>query len=123
MGYCTVDRDSNISNDVRVCSSDIEDSVVKTIYTDGKGLHVIDNHNCDTWVDTTGSIENNLDNLGYKIEEIEREYENQLQRQKVHISRGDRITGHRIHGRSRKVTIPKGCFRNQKGIKSVPITT
>ena len=118
MGYCT--GDSNISNDVRINYSNIQDSVVKTIYSDGKGLHVIDNHNCDTWVDTTGSIE---DKSSYKIEEIEREYENQLQRQKVHISRGDRIAGHRIHGRSRKVTIPKGCFRNQKGIKSVPITT
>jgi len=122
MSYCTVDRNSNISNDVRVTSSDIEDSVIKTIYSDERGLHVIDNHNCD-WIDTTSSIEDNLDNLGYKIEEIEREYENQLQRQKVHISRGDRITGHRIYGRGRKVTIPKGCFRNQKGIKGMPITT
>ena len=120
MGYCTINRDSNVSTDVKINSSDIEDNVVKAIYSDGKNLHVIDNHNCDIWIDTTSSIEDSLD---YKIKEIEKEYENQLQRQKVHISRGGRITGHRVYGRNRKVAISKRCFRNPQGIKSVPTAT
>ena len=55
------------------------------------------------------SIEDDLNNL-------KEEYENKLQREKVHIRRGDNLTGRRIHGRGRKIAISKGSFRNKKGI-------
>ena len=104
-----------------IFASDIQDGVVKNIYADDRGtLHVIDNRNCETWLDTGVALK---DELEIKLKEIEKNYENQLQRQKVHISRGDRITGHRVHGRNRKVAIPKRCFRNSQGIKGMPTAT
>ena len=55
-----------------------------------------------------------------EIESIKKEYENKLQRQKVHISGGGRVKGSRIHGRRCKVTIPKRSFRNKKSITGFP---
>ena len=55
-----------------------------------------------------------------EIESIKEEYENKLQRQKVHISGRGRVKGSRIHGRRCKVAIPKRSFRNQKGITGFP---
>ena len=55
-----------------------------------------------------------------EIESIKEEYENKLQRQKVHISGGGRVKGSRIHGRRCKIAIPKRSFRNQKGITGFP---
>ncbi|MBR1748789.1 MAG: hypothetical protein IJ743_03230 [Bacilli bacterium] len=61
-----------------------------------------------------------IDTLDDKLNRIQKEYENQLQRKAVHIGRGDKLTGRRIHGRGRKVAIRKGSFRNEKGIIGEP---
>jgi hypothetical protein len=64
-----------------------------------------------------------IDELTYKLKEIEEKYENQLQRTKVHISRGGRVTGSKIHGRRYKVTVSKRSFRNQASIIGCPSGT
>ena len=58
--------------------------------------------------------------INNEIEKIKEEYENRLQKQKVHISGGDRIQGNRIYGRRRTVAIRKRSFRNKKGIIGSP---
>ena len=64
-----------------------------------------------------------IDELTYKLKEIEDEYKNQLQRTKVHISGGGRVTGSKIHGRRHKITVPKRSFRNQTSIIGCPSGT
>ena len=64
-----------------------------------------------------------INELTYRLKETEEKYENQLQRTKVHISGGGRVTGSKIHGRRHKITVPKRSFRNQTSIIGCPSGT
>ena len=103
-----------------VCSD--SGDIIVTKYSDGTIGIGLDKYNVGNFVKNiyTESSSSVIDELTYKINLIEKEYENQLQRQKIHISRGDGINGNRILGRRHKIAIPKRYLRNQEGIKGCP---
>ena len=106
------------SNDplITVCNSECGTA---DLYVDKNAL--IDGDAMRSKLDSTkAEVINEID---YKLNLVKNEYENQLQRTKVHISGGGRVTGSKIHGRRYKVTIPKRSFRNQTSIVSCPNRT
>ena len=92
-------------------------SIVTSIHKDSFNNLVVDTNNNGSYVlDLGSSFEDSFESLKSKL----KEYENKLQREKVHIGRRTDLKGHRVYGRRRKVTISKGSFRNKKGVRSVP---
>ena len=88
-------------------------SLVQDITVDGGNCINVSKTNGDSYSLCLGD---SIQDLQSKLEE----YENKLQREKIHLGRRAELKGHRVHGRRYKITIPKRSFRNQKGIRSSP---
>jgi hypothetical protein len=89
------------------------DPVVTNIYKDSFNNLIVDTSDNGSY---TVCLGDSIEDLKNKL----KEYENKLQREKVHIGRRTDLKGYRVYGRRRKIAISKGSFRNKKGVRSVP---